>query len=107
MLKDSAEAHACIIVQTDPIMTSTTQGQKMFANKASQSPDKGAVFETHPAHTAEVLRQVYNAGLRDGCWTGGDSWFGSIQTCLALKLEEVNYVIDGKETQRPLNVESS
>jgi len=107
MLKDSAEAATGIIIQTDPIMTPTVQGQKLFANKASHSPDKGAVFEPHAAHTAEVLRQVYNSGLHDGCWTGGDTWFGSIQTCLALKLEEVTYVVDGKETRRPLNVESS
>ena len=35
-------------------------------------------------HTAEVLRQVEGADLRQGAWVGGDAWFGSVATVLEL-----------------------
>jgi len=108
MLKDAAESSTGIMVHADPTMTPSVQDQKAFGFRHTQSPDRSEAFESHPAHTAEVLRQVTSCGLQSGCWTGGDSWFGSVQTALALKLEEVNYNNeDGSVTRRPLDVESS
>jgi len=34
-------------------------------------------------------------------------WFGSVETCLALKLQEATHVKDGIETREPLDVEST
>lgn len=108
MLKDSAEATTGIVIHTDPVMTPSVQDRKEFGNKRMFSPDTRASFEPHTSHVAEAIRQVYNSGLGKGCWTGSDEWFGSVQTCLALKLEEVKYVDDdGNESRHPLNCESS
>lgn len=38
-------------------------------------------------HTAETLRQVQNSGVPAGGWVGGDAWFGSIASCVAVSKE--------------------
>ena len=108
VLKDTAEGTTKLVVHTDPVMTPSVQDRKDFATKRTFSPDTKSSFEPHSSHVAEVLRQACYSRLGDGCWTGGDAWFGSAQTVLALKLEEVVRVDkDGNETRKPLNVESS
>jgi len=97
MLKDASELATGILVHTDPLMTPLIQSVKMFATQPLFAPDVDHKFEPQPAHTAEMLRQAYMAGLSSGCWLGGDAWFGSVETCLALKLQEVTHIRTGVE----------
>ena len=39
-------------------------------------------------HIAECLRQVEVAQVKEGGWTGGDAWFGSINSCVELMLQK-------------------
>ena len=65
--------------------------------------------QTIPVHTAEVLRQVANSNVRaDGGWVGGDAWFGSVASCVAVWKElsvDSTFVVkqnDGLFPKRPL-----
>jgi hypothetical protein len=87
-------------------MSPSIQDKKSFATKKSQSPENAGTTNGHSSHVAESLRQAYFSNLRPGSWLGGDAWFGSVASCLALKLEDVTYTdADGVEHERPLGVE--
>ena len=58
------------------------------------------------------MRQAYFSGVTkkgNASWIGGDAWFGSVSTALALKIQEVTHHEDdtGAETVKPLDVEFS
>ena len=108
MLRDAAIAVIGVIVYTDPAMPPSVQDKKKFGEKSSQSPEFAGTNTPHSPHVAETLRQAYFSNLQEGDWIGGDSFFGSIATCLALKLEEVTHIDEeGAEHQHKMNVESS
>jgi len=105
MLKDMAEAIIGLMLFMDPCMAPSVQDKKKFSNRLSQSPDAVA-NAVHAPHVAEVLRQVYYAGLhkQKHRFCGGDAWFGSVAACLALKLEEVE---DEDGNMVPLDIDSA
>jgi hypothetical protein len=54
------------------------------------------------------LRQTQNAGVPEGGWVGGDAWFGSVASCVALSTElnvESTFILKQNESlfpKRPL-----
>ena len=108
MLKDTAEIKTGILLNTDPLMSPSIQDKKTFASKKSHSPEHAGTAASHLGHAAETLRQAHHSGLTEGSWLGGDAWFGSVASCLALKLEVVTHVDeDGVEHEHELGVEST
>jgi len=59
--------------------------------------------------TTGPLTQAYYSNLQSDDWICGDAYFGSMVTCLALKLETVTRVnkSNGAEVGEPLGVDSS
>lgn len=109
MVCDSSKCAREIMIHTDPIMPPTVQDKKMFGTAHSQAPDCVGTNKCHAPHVADKLRQAYYSNLQIGDWTCGDSYFGSMATCLALKLEPVTRVNknDESDVRGPLGVESS
>ena len=109
MCRDSSECATELMLHTDPIMPPTVQDKKMFSLKHSQAPDCIGTNKCHAPHVADTLRQAYYSNLQSGDWTCGDSHFGSMATCLALKLETATRVnkSNGAEVREPLGVDSS
>jgi len=107
MLKD--EVKTGNILCTDPLMSPSVQDKKHFASNKSLSPEHDGTNASNPVHVAETLRQAYYAGLRPGDgWVCGDSWFGSVACCLALKLQEVMHKNEkGESIKQPMNVDST
>lgn len=110
MLKNTAETVTGVQTYADPIMSPSVQDRKEFGRSKSLSPEHEGKAMSHPPHVAETLRQAHNCGLhkKGASWIGGDAWFGSVASCLALKLQEVTYVKeDGEEITRKMGIDSS
>lgn len=105
MLKDSAVCETGMLIFADPCMPPTTQDKKQFALSLSTSPQHEGTTATQPAHVAETLRQAYFSGCQPGkSCVGGDAWFGGVQCCLALKLQEVTQPLDTMEKKKRLSL---
>jgi hypothetical protein len=89
-LKNGVECLSGIFAFQDVVMAPEVQRRKKFyysdvdnlimeSTSLPKSPDM-------QAHTAEVLRQVEGAGVKEGGWCGGDAWFGSVMTTIELKI---------------------
>lgn len=81
MLKNGVECLTGCLVYQDVVQLKEQQQRKDFFNADSHLPDDSKIS----AHTAEVLRQVEGANVVPGGWVGGDSWFGSVATCVELR----------------------
>ena len=103
MLRNAAECIVGGIINNDPSMVRELQTQKEYGEMTSLVGTRSMPI---PAHTAEVLRQVKNSGLKRGGWVGGDAWFGSIQTAVNTKLVHgvhSTFVIKNNSTLFPMN----
>jgi hypothetical protein len=82
MFRNGVECLVGCLVHQDVVQLPEHQQNKKYHGEISNLPGRS---QTIGAHTAEVLRQVENAGVVHGGWCGGDAWFGSIMTCVELK----------------------
>ena len=104
LLRNAAECIVGGILNNDPSMVRELQTQKEYGDMISLIGNGGST--PIPAHTAEVLRQVKNSGLKRGGWVGGDAWFGSIQTAVNTKLVHgvhSTFVIKNNSTLFPMS----
>ena len=55
-----------------------------YSDVANRVPELTALpmSEEMSAHSAEVLRQVKGAGVKEGGWICGDAWFGSVMSAV-------------------------
>jgi len=109
MVRDSSEHATQLLTYTDPVMNPTTQDKKQFALRPSQSPDCAGRNICHAPHVSETLRQACYSNLQEGDWVCGNSWFGSVACCLALRLEPITRinVSDGSKVRETMGIESS
>jgi hypothetical protein len=91
----------CIIFQDD-VQPPKVQSRKDCHDELTSLPGKPLLG----AHTAEVLHQVAGAGIPEGGWVGGDTWFGSVitvvETFLHLKVHSTFIV---KNNQRMFSMQ--
>ena len=80
MFRNGVECISGIIVNQDVVQPPEVQARKKYQDEPSALPNK----EKIPSHVAEVLRQAEDANVVKGGWVGGDSWFGSVMTCIEL-----------------------
>jgi len=81
MFRNGVECITGIFMYQDVVMAPDHQLEKKYAKAVSSLPRKPQLS----THTAEVLRQVENAGVEEGGWVGGDAWFGSVMTLVEVK----------------------
>ena len=92
MARDTSECTTGLVMHTDPVMNPSVQDKKRFSLKPSRSPDNAGTNNCHAPHVAETLRQAFESNLQQGDWICGDAWFGSVQSVLALRNEQVERV---------------
>lgn len=83
MSRNCCDIATGIMLYQDLVDRSELQGRKKYSDPptASALPKK----EVISVSTAEVLRQVEGAKVKDGGYTIGDAWFGSVQAVVELK----------------------
>jgi hypothetical protein len=101
MFRNGAECTSDIFVFQDLVQDGEVmKGKSQFREKSSMP--NGAEI---PTHSAEVLHQIEGARVVDGCWVGGDAWFGCMITALdvmkRLNLEST-WIIKGTHSLYPI-----
>jgi hypothetical protein len=86
LFRNCAECITGCFVYQDIQMHPEIQRTKEFfySDVANRVPELTALpmSEEMSAHSAEVLRQVKGAGVKEGGWICGDAWFGSVMSAV-------------------------
>ena len=89
-LKNGVKCLSSMFVFQDIVQVAEVQQQKEFLfDDYEEGIPAMSSMPSNPemaAHVAEVLRQVKGAGVPDGRWCGGDAWFGSVMSCVELRM---------------------
>ena len=87
--RNSVECLTGVLIYQEPVMGPERQRMKDFfySHPESMTVNKTSLPREEPmsAHTAEVLRQVNGAKVKEGGWVGGDAWFGSVMSCVEVR----------------------
>ena len=92
MIRNGAECTTGIFAHHDIVEGVDTQRLKKYLIDPDDEskPCKSHLPKGEPIldHVAECLRQVEGAKVPPGGWTGGDAFFGSINSCVELKRQK-------------------
>lgn len=92
MIRNDIECITGLFVHHDLVEGTSTQRLKKYQVDAEDETKlcKSHLPQEEPIldHIAECLRQVEGAQVKEGGWTGGDAWFGSINSCVELMLQK-------------------
>jgi hypothetical protein len=83
MIRNAVECTTGIFVHHDCVDGSDLQWQKKYLRERVKSHLPRGELVSYD--TAEVLRQVENSNVMKGGWTGGDAWFGCVESVVELK----------------------
>ena len=81
MFHNFTECVMVILKYIEPVMVLEQQAPKQFSNEMSEMQDLSII----PTQASEILKQENSSYVTSGGWCHGDSWFGSVNTCVTLK----------------------
>lgn len=76
LFRNAMEAISCIITAQECVKDPEIEDIKKYANLTSHMPDGSLISH----YVADTLRLSEDSGLKEGDWTGGDSYFGGVET---------------------------